>query len=167
MTRRTARSRYFFMTLLLISSQINAETISDFKSDGCSHFPDGTLKQEALWCECCIAHDIAYWQGGTLKQKQAADQTLRDCVSHKTNNPLLADTMYYGVTLGGLPVYPVWYRWGFGWSYGRGFKPLSQTEQQQIAEKLQRYKASDQHRDCDFEYPLYETMKQGFDTILE
>ena len=151
--------------MILLSFRVSADQISDFKSDGCSHFPDGTLKHKALWCDCCIVHDLAYWQGGDRLQKKAADQTLRDCVVNKTGNQLLANTMYVGVTIGGLPVYPIWYRWGFGWSYGRGFQALSASDKIQVQHKLQAYKNSGADLSCDFEYPLFYELKQELDSL--
>ena len=153
------------LLVILLAFQVSAEQISDFKSDGCSHFPDGTLEHKNLWCDCCIAHDIAYWQGGTRLQKKVADQALRDCVVNKTGNQLLADTMYIGVTVGGLPVYPIWYRWGFGWPYGRGFQVLSTSEKTQVQHKLQAYKNAGADLNCNFEYPLFHELKQGLDSL--
>lgn len=143
-------------TVLLISTTnpATAGELKDFRSDGCSLFPDGTLQQQDLWCECCVAHDIAYWQGGSRNQKKQADQALRQCVKRKTGNIPLADTMYYGVTLGGSPAFPTWYRWGYGWLYGRGFRPLSPHEKQQVEEKLRHYRIAMPTASCNAEHPL-------------
>ena len=134
-----------------------AETIRDFTSDGCSRFPDGTLKNKQLWCDCCIAHDKAYWQGGTQWQKQVADEALRHCVLQKTGNILLADTMFYGVFFGGAPLLPTSYRWGYGWNYGRGYQALTLNELKQVDEKIRRYEQSLIANECSFnvfELPL-------------
>lgn len=53
--------------LSLATQSVMAGGLDDFSSDGCSQFPDGTFTQENLWCDCCITHDIAYWQGGSRK----------------------------------------------------------------------------------------------------
>lgn len=37
-------------------------------------FPEGTLGNKDLWEECCVEHDIAYWQGGTVAERLAADE---------------------------------------------------------------------------------------------
>jgi len=143
------------ITLLILSTQcVLAEGLDDFSSDGCSQFPDGNFTQKNLWCDCCITHDIAYWQGGNRKQKKQADQALRACVLNKTDSLLLANTMYYGVTLGGSPVFPTWYRWGYGWRYGRGFQSLNVYEQQQVEAKLQSYFVTIPQGFCDFEHPV-------------
>lgn len=119
-----------------------AGQLNDFSSDGCSLFPDGTPGEQTLWCDCCFTHDIAYWQGGNRKQKEQADEALRECVLQKTASRLLANSMYYGVKLGGSPVFPSWYRWAYGWRYGRGFQSLNQYEKQRVAKKLQQYRES-------------------------
>ncbi len=61
--------------------------------------------------------------------------------------------MYTGVRLGGLPIFPVWYRWGYGWQYGRGFQSLNQLEKQQVTVQLLKYKSTLPKTYCDFEYP--------------
>lgn len=151
-----SRYRVFIIIALSILSinNVTADKIADFRSDGCSQFPDGTLVQQNLWCDCCIEHDVAYWQGGNQKLKGQADIALRQCVLNKTDSSLLADAMYYGVTIGGLPIFPTWYRWGYGWSYGRGFQSLNKTESQQVKEKLQQYYISTAANSCDSEHPI-------------
>jgi len=156
-----------FIALLSLSTHnVLAGGLDDFSSDGCSQFPDGTFTQENLWCDCCISHDIAYWQGGSRKQKKQADQKLRACVLNKTGSILLADTMYYGVTFGGSPVFPTWYRWGYGWRYGRGFQSLNANEKQQLEEKLQRYFVTVPQRFCDFEHPLKLIIEKELQELL-
>ncbi len=111
----------------------------DFRSDGCSLFPDGSVKDRALWCDCCFAHDIAYWRGGTKEERKEADAKLRECVLERTRDKALAEVMYAGVRAGGHPVFPAWYRWGYGWKYGRGYRPLTQQEERQVRGKLDDY----------------------------
>ena len=154
-------------TLIALVTMLNvavAEPLDDFSSDGCSQFPDGTFSQADLWCDCCIAHDIAYWQGGNRNQKQHADENLRDCVFQKTGSRLLAETMYFGVRLGGSPVFPTWYRWGYGWRYGRGFQSLNQYELQQVNAKLQRYPPNHSLSSCSIEHPLHKLLPRAFDS---
>ncbi|MCF7969752.1 MAG: hypothetical protein K9L22_01115 [Methylococcaceae bacterium] len=158
---------YTLISLCLSIQCVGAAELADFSSDGCSQFPDGTFAQQDLWCDCCITHDIAYWQGGSRQQKKQADAALRQCVLQKTDNSLLADTMYYGVTLGGSPVFPVWYRWGYGWRYGRGFQSLNQYEQQQVTDKLQQYVVSMPYSSCDFDYPVKVFIEQEVRSLLK
>ncbi|AMV73752.1 hypothetical protein [Desulfuromonas sp. DDH964] len=113
--------------------------LAPFTSDGCSLFPDGTFTERDKWCDCCQDHDLAYWQGGSADDRDRADATLRDCVLARTNDPQLAETMYLGARVGGHPAFPTWYRWGYGWSYGRGYQPLSDPEKRQVQRGLAAY----------------------------
>jgi len=116
-----------------------AEDLKDFASDGCSLFPDGTTRHRAQWCDCCFAHDIAYWRGGTEDERKKADEELRNCVRQRTGSTAMASLMHEGVRKGGHPAFPTWYRWGYGWTYGRGYKPLTGKEQKQVNKKLEEY----------------------------
>ena len=111
-------------------------TLSDFKSDGCSLFPDSSLITNDDWCVCCYEHDLAYWKGGTQAERLAADEALKACVLDKTGNKELAEIMFQGVRFGGSPYFYNWYRWGYGWGYDRKYEPLTDQEKSQVAEKL-------------------------------
>ncbi len=125
--------------LALLASCGGGASIRPFYSDGCSLFPDGEVGNHRLWCDCCFAHDIAYWRGGTRDDRHEADVALRKCVLAKTGNPKLAAVMYDGVRLGGSPVFPNWYRWAYGWHYGRTYEPLTAEEALQASQKLEEY----------------------------
>lgn len=116
--------------------------LSDFTSDGCSLFVDGTFEKPDLWKECCLKHDIAYWQGGTQEERLKADLAFKSCVENKTGDSTLAELMYDAVRVGGEPYFPTWYRWGYGWPIGRGYQKLSQQEQVLVQAKLEKYRAS-------------------------
>ena len=105
--------------------------LADFKSDGCSMFPDGS------YYSCCYLHDVAYWPGGTAEARELADKSLRDCVSGITHNEALAQAMYNGVRVGGGPGLRTHYRWGYGWPfpYRKEYSPLTPEEQKRVAEK--------------------------------
>jgi len=107
--------------------------IAPFTSDGCSLFPDRSLISNDDWCACCVAHDLAYWRGGTVEEREAADRQLRDCVAQTTGNERLATLMYAGVRAGGGPYFFTPYRWGYGWPYGRGYKALSPAERSAVS----------------------------------
>jgi len=99
-----------------------------FTTDGCSLWPDGA------WRSCCVEHDIAYWCGGTRDARLAADRQLRECVRRKSA-PTNSQLMYYGVRVGGHPLWPFSWRWGYGFSwpfdlcvYGGGDTCPSQPE---------------------------------------
>lgn len=124
--------RLFILLSFFISIFANAENIKPFTSDGCSAFPDGTFKQKQLWLSCCIAHDYAYWQGGTYDERLIADKALQQCVS-SVGEPQIAKLMLAGVRVGGSPYFPTSFRWGYGWSYPRWYQALTDEEKMQIA----------------------------------
>ncbi len=108
-----------------------ATQLKPFTSDGCSAFPDGTLQENDLWLSCCVAHDYAYWQGGTYAQRLDADKALKQCVS-EIGQPEIAQLMLAGVRVGGSPYWPTPFRWGYGWAYPKSYKPLNADEKNQI-----------------------------------
>lgn len=111
-----------------------ASELRPFTTDGCSLFPDRA--GGADWCHCCVAHDRLYWRGGPADQRLQADQALRSCVRAAANSPALADMMYAGVRLGGSAYLPTWFRWGYGWTYGRFNQSLT-PEESVIADRLE------------------------------
>lgn len=117
-------------TALTLSACASTRVLRPFTTDGCSLFPDGDREDAARWCACCVTHDQAYWRGGTADQRKRADELLRDCVRARTGRGALAGTMYRGVRVGGMPLLPTWFRWGYGWGLGRGYAPLTAAEQQ-------------------------------------
>lgn len=84
-----------------------------FHTDGCSAFPDGRLYG------CCVEHDIAYWCGGSRRDRCDADRRLRACaeVFDRSQSGLV----YWGVRMGGVPWLPLPWRWGYGHPFGRGY----------------------------------------------
>ncbi len=81
-----------------------------FKSDGCSMFPDGKYR------DCCVAHDNAYYLGGSWKMRWRADKELFKCVAGKKGfqHKIIAPIMWLGVRAGGVHFLPTPFRWGFG-----------------------------------------------------
>lgn len=133
---------------MLLTGCTPSPEIAPFDSDGCSLFPDGTWDDRTLWCDCCFEHDIAYWRGGTEEERKSADEALRDCVLERTENDQLAELMYHGVRLGGASIFPSWYRWGYGWAYGRGNRPLTKTERDLAWGALEVYRAEGRPYQC-------------------
>jgi hypothetical protein len=121
---------------VIVSACATPKTLSPFSTDGCSLFPDHSLIGKADWCKCCLKHDLAYWRGGTSKERLDADQALKACVQAATGDEALADLMYEGVRMGGGPYFYTPYRWGYGWSYGRLYTPLT-SDEQESASKLE------------------------------
>ena len=79
-----------------------------FVSNGCSVWPDAKN-----YLGCCVQHDLAYWCGGSVAARREADRDLRQCVTEHSSG-LNAWLMYLGVRLGGHPLWPMSWRWGFG-----------------------------------------------------
>lgn len=116
--------------LLQVPAALAAE-LKPFTTDGCTDFPDGVQGHEDLWLDCCVAHDYAYWKGGTREERRKADRELRQCVA-RVGHPVIANIMLAGVRVGGSPYWPTEFRWGYGWPYGRGYRPLSEEEKRQV-----------------------------------
>ncbi len=123
------------IALCIIAGAAKAASLKPFTSDGCSFFPDGLGIEGSDWLNCCIHHDIAYWQGGSLAEKDEADAALRQCVAELGHSDVAA-IMYQGVQLGGSAYFPTGYRWGYGWPYARGYQPLNDAEKQQVKDQL-------------------------------
>ncbi|MFK0569902.1 hypothetical protein [Endozoicomonas sp.] len=130
------RNQLSLTFVALFSFAAFGSELKPFVSDGCSRFPDGLISQQDLWLHCCIEHDFAYWKGGTSKERLHSDQELRQCVG-ETGHPLIGMLMFGGVRLGGSPLWPTPFRWGFGWDYPRIYGPLS-PEELELAESQTR-----------------------------
>ncbi len=113
----------------------NNRPLRPFTTDGCSSFPDGTPSQPNAWHDASVIHDIAYWRGGTFRERRAADLKLHDDVAAR-GYPRTSRWMYAGVRLGGGPWWPAKSRWGYGWPWGRGYRPLTEAEKAQAAALL-------------------------------
>lgn len=124
-------SAVFIILMAPVGALQAADAPVPFTSDGCSAFPDGTLTEQTLWLECCTAHDIAYWQGGTYQERLAADRELLQCV-RQAGEPGVAMMMLIGVRIGGTPYLPTGFRWGYGWPYPRGYRALDEEEKARI-----------------------------------
>jgi len=116
-----------------------APALAPFTTDGCSMFPDHSPSGKTDWCVCCVAHDLAYWRGGSADERARADAELESCVRTASGDATLAKTMLAGVRVGGNPYFPTSYRWGYGWPYGRGYAPLAPDEADQAARLRTRY----------------------------
>ena len=106
--------------------------LAPFTTDGCSMWIDGPPNQPWLWRHCCVAHDRAYWIGGTAAERRKSDQDLQKCITDVAGK-FMGDSMYMGVMPGGSPYWVTPYRWGYGWSYFdagklRGYKSLNEDE---------------------------------------
>ncbi len=87
-----------------------------FVTDGCSVWPD-----DPRYVDCCVEHDIFYWCGGTPEQRLAADDAFGECVAAASSSGL-GSSLRLGVRIGGHPVIPVPWRWGYGDPYRGGYR---------------------------------------------
>ncbi len=122
--------------------------LQPFSSDGCSLFPDTSLINEDDWCRCCFHHDIAYWRGGSVGDRETADRALEQCVLEATGDVVLARMMFEGVRFGGSPYFYNWYRWGYGWDYGRQYQVLTDEESVLADDYLRQYLAAEPESVC-------------------
>ena len=77
-------------------------------------WPDGH------WRHCCVIHDKAYWQGGTKSERKQADINLMCCIAQQ-GHPFMALFMYCGVQIGGHPLWPFPWRWGYGYKWFKNY----------------------------------------------
>jgi hypothetical protein len=105
-------------------------TLHPFVTDGCTDSPNGLFG--ATWTQCCITHDLAYWEGGTSDDKHQADETLKACITGKSGSPLIGDTYFAAVDLFGAAFPRASWVWGYGWTYFRGFETLGPDELAQV-----------------------------------
>ena len=130
------------------SASTSTGTLRAFSTDGCSLFPDRSLISKSDWCGCCVAHDLAYWRGGTAEERLTADHALKVCVQRASNNNTLAELMFAGVRAGGGPHFYTPYRWGYGWPFGRPYGALT-PEEEALASALEReYRAKNPLLQC-------------------
>ena len=130
----------YLCLLLGFSLTVHAQDIKPFSTDGCSLFPNGVPNDRTRWLACCTQHDIQYWQGGSEQQRIESDKQLLRGVE-KTGQTKIALLMHQGVRVGGAPYWPVPYRWGYGWTYLRGYKLLTKQEKQSVKRALEQYHA--------------------------
>lgn len=145
---RLPRRSVSLLVTLTLAACASTKSLAPFTTDGCSLFPDRSLLGKTDWCDCCLAHDLAYWRGGTEDERLRADQTLRACVEQKTRNHALAEAMYLGVRAGGGPQINSPFRWGYGWPYGRGYQPLDDSESAAVWELERTYRAANPELQC-------------------
>ncbi len=111
----------------MLCGYTHASELRPFTSDGCSAFPDGTFNHSDKWLNCCIAHDKAYWLGGTYKERLKADDDLETCIA-SVGDEKTAKLMWAGVRVGGSPYWFSTFRWSYGWPYTRGYEPVTSDE---------------------------------------
>ena len=105
-----------FSLPLMLTHFVFSSEIRNFRTDGCTLAPDGTVTKPQLWKECCIAHDMWYWGGGTKKERQQTDINLKLCIEKKAG-PFIAKLFIIGVHLGSFSPFKIeGKRWGNAWN---------------------------------------------------
>lgn len=72
------------------------------------------------WEPYCVEHDQKYHPGGSIEDRLAADMKLIEDVS-RIGYPRLARLMFIGVSIGGHPLLPLPWRWGYGYRWPKGY----------------------------------------------
>ncbi len=123
--------------LLLTSMWINAGELRPFESDGCTMAPEGTIRERNKWKECCVAHDLNLWGGGTKLERIQADQNLRTCMQAKAGTAI-ARIFWLAVKMGSLsPIKLPNKEWGNAWYKDSGYRSLSPDEIDQLILELE------------------------------
>lgn len=147
---RTCLGCFYFSVLAATLPAIGFanDELQPFTTDGCSRFPDRALIGNADWCKCCVAHDLAYWRGGSSEERLKADQELKSCVLDATASEPFAEVMFIGVRFGGGPYFYTSYRWGYGWTYGRAYKALTLEEENKVSVLEKEYRDANPVLSC-------------------
>ncbi|MCF8533065.1 MAG: hypothetical protein K9G48_08685 [Reyranella sp.] len=97
----------------------------EFTTDGCSGGMTWLWRRvfhrPPPWNDLCVEHDRAYWKGGTAEMRRAADRELMAGVV-SNGHPVWAFAMWLGVRIGGHPLLPMSWRWGYGYRWPRGYE---------------------------------------------
>ena len=119
--------RYLFLPLLFVAplSPIHAVSqLEPYRTDACSA-PMGLAADS--WTLCCTKHDVSYWIGGSLQDKQRADTQLMNCLRTKGVSGQIAAEVFERA-----PKHFSEARWGSRWHPRRPNKPLSPEEWEQV-----------------------------------
>jgi hypothetical protein len=114
------------------TEKLNKPVLRPFSTDGCSLSPNSVINVDIT--ECCVKHDVAYWLGGTEKQKIESDDKIQRCISEKAGT--VAGKVYRaGIDEGGDADGHNTFRWGYGWDTLMPYRELTTAEKAQ-AEKM-------------------------------
>lgn len=105
--------------------RLDRPVLRPFSTDGCSLSPDSILGKQIV--HCCVVHDVAYWIGGTMEDKNISDKEFEECIV-KRADPISARIYREAVSVGGNPIAPNTFRWGYGWDRIRPAGPLTAEE---------------------------------------
>ncbi len=127
-----------FFSQSVLAYQPNQTPLADFKTDGCSGFPDGMGTRS--WLICCELHDIEYWAGvGGVTGKEEADNNLHQCLSER-DEAFLSWLMPFGVRVAEPANFTklgnTSFRWGYGWNFILGKSELPKGYFSYVEKKL-------------------------------
>ncbi|WP_413289861.1 hypothetical protein [Bdellovibrio sp. HCB337] len=131
--------RYLLLCLALTftASLSGAQThsLQPFETDNCTFFMSGPTSQPGLWKHCCFEHDLRYWFGGALSERDISDGFLKQCVQDVAG-PYWATLIYRAVMRGHNS--PIQHRlhWGWGWTPERSNRSLSSDEKALVRQEL-------------------------------
>lgn len=126
------------LIVMLISffCSLGLAQVTDFQTDACTLFPEGTPGRRDLWRHCCVEHDLYFWAGGSKGDRKEADQRLKDCVA-KTGARQFARLIYLGVRSGQYSPYHIKEKkWGNAWDGRVSYQALSEQETNEIIDSL-------------------------------
>ena len=122
----------FLVLIFLLScsfSKSKENHLASFTTDGCSMYPNGT------WLHCCLAHDLSYWAGGTVDEKNEVDHELAQCLA-KNGSTLNTKVMTGGVQIGGGANNVLPWAWGYGWKKNLGYASLNSHELKEVETQM-------------------------------
>ena len=86
-------------------------------TDGCSGGMSAAWRRVSggppPWEGACVEHDRDCWKGGSRRERLSADRLLRRRVRDR-GYPFVATLMFVSVRVGGHPLLPLPWRWGYG-----------------------------------------------------
>lgn len=123
--------------LFLFSLKVQAFALMDFHTDYCTMYKEGPTNSPEAWKECCLEHDMYYWAGGTIQNRNQADLRLKDCVED-LGYPEEAQIIYAGVKLGHLSPIKSKFPWNNGWLGKHQYLSLNPYERQQVEIKIRK-----------------------------
>lgn len=91
-----------------------------FSTDACSFWPNSMAGRD--WGACCVAHDAAYWCGGTAEMKAEADRVLRECI--ETIQPGMGYATWAAFKATHHSYLPLPWRWGNAYPYSLETAPF-------------------------------------------
>lgn len=136
--------KYIMLIVLIYSFSASAfsssRIVKNFCTDGCTSVND--LDPEFI--HCCVSHDLAYYKGGTIQEKDKADASLRVCIQQSTSGFDLFSSSFGVATtdFGG--------EGETGWGYGWGSTRPSKYHNTLSEEELVIYKESVSKQNLNF-----------------